>query len=58
MLNEIATTGVSEEQQEFRQNKFRNNAIFILCQIADEAIEFNKAAFIYFINLMEAFDRL
>lgn len=52
----MASTGISEEQQEFRQNRSTTDAIFILRQITKKAIEFNKAAFMCFIDLMKAFD--
>lgn len=44
LAKEIAQTGINEEQQGFRQNRSTVDAIFILRQISEKAIEFDKTA--------------
>ena len=46
------------EQQGFRYNRSTIDAIFILREIAEKAIEFNKAAFMCFIYLTQAFNKV
>lgn len=58
LAEEVATTGIREEQQGFRPNRSAVDAIFILRQLAEKAIEFNKPAFMYFVDLTQAFDRV
>lgn len=58
LAKEIAQTGISEEQQDFKQNRSTVDAIFILRQISEKAIEFNKTAFMCFVDLKQAFDRV
>lgn len=58
LADEILQTGISEEQQGFRQNRSTIDAIFILRQITEKAIEHNKTAFMCFIDLTRAFDRV
>ena len=55
---EIADTGLCEEQQGFRKNRSAIDAIFTIRQITEKAIEFNKPAFMYFVDLTQAFDRV
>ena len=55
---EIANTGICEEQQGFRKNRSAINAIFTTRQITEKAIEFNKPAFMCFVDLTQAFDRV
>ncbi|XP_015189765.1 PREDICTED: uncharacterized protein LOC107073587 [Polistes dominula] len=55
---EIEQTGLSEEEQSFQQNKFTVDAIFILRQIAEKAIEISKPIFICFVDLQQAFDKV
>ncbi|KAI4474607.1 hypothetical protein M0802_015536 [Mischocyttarus mexicanus] len=52
----VAQTGISEEKQGFQKNRSTTDAIFILRQIAEKAIEFNKIAFVCFVDLEKAFD--
>ena len=55
---EIADTGLCEEQQGFRKNRSAIDAIFTIRQITEKAIEFNKPAFMCFVDLTQAFDRV
>lgn len=55
-LNEIIP--MNEEQQGFRKNRSTTDAIFIIRQIAEKAIEYNKTAYICFVDLTKAFDRI
>lgn len=48
----------SEEQQGFRNNRSTIDATFILRQIIEKAIEFNKPAYLCFVDLIQAFDRI
>lgn len=52
------TIPLSEEQQGFRKNRSTVDAIFIFRQIAEKAIEYNKPAFVCFVDLTKAFDRI
>ena len=54
----IADTGIEEEQQGFRRNRSTIDAIFIVRQIVEKAIEFNKPAFLCFVDLTKAFDQV
>ena len=54
----ISHTGIVEEQQDFRRNRSTIDAVFILRQIIEKAIEFNKPAFLCFVDLTKAFDRV
>jgi hypothetical protein len=47
-----------EEQQGFRKNRSTTDAIFIVRQIAEKSIEFNHTAYMYFIDLTKAFDKV
>lgn len=47
-----------EEQQGFRKNRSTTDAIFIVRQIVEKAIEFNKPAYLCFVDLTKAFDRV
>ena len=53
-----STVSINEEQQGFRQNRSTIDAIFILRQIIEKSIEFNKPAFLCFVDLTQAFDRV
>ena len=55
---EIADTGLCKEQQGFRKNRSAIDAIFTIRQITERAIEFNKPAFMCFVDLTQAFDRV
>ena len=53
------TVSINEEQQGFRQNRSTiHSTIFILRQIIEKSIEFNKLAFLCFVHLTQAFDRV
>lgn len=54
----IGEIELSEEQQDFRKNRSTIDAIFIVRQITEKALEFNKPAYLCFIDLTKAFDRL
>lgn len=58
LAEEVMSTGICEEQQGFRNNRSAVDAIFIIRQITEKAIEFNKTAFMCFIDLTQAFDRV
>jgi len=47
-----------EEQKGFRKNRSTTDAIFIVRQIAEKAIEFNHTAYLCFVDLTKAFDRV
>jgi len=47
-----------EEQQGFRQNRSTTDAIFIIKQLKEKSIEFNTPAYVCFIDLTKAFDRV
>lgn len=49
---------ISEEQQGFRINRSTTDATFIIRQIVEKAIEFNRPAFLCFVDLKKAFDRV
>lgn len=49
---------INEEQQGFRRNRSTVDAIFILRQIIEKSIEYNKPAFLCFVDLTQAFDRV
>ena len=55
---EFADTGICEEQQGFRKNRPAIDAIFIIRQITEKAIEFNTPVFMCFVDLTQAFDRI
>lgn len=49
---------IAEEQQGFRNNRGTTDAIFMIRQIREKAIEYCRPAFICFIDLTKAFDRI
>lgn len=49
---------LSGEQQVFRSERFCTDPIFIVRQIMEKSIEFNITAFMCFIDLQKAFDRI
>ena len=55
---EIADTGLCEKQQGFRKNRSAIDVIFTIRQKTEKAIEFNKQAFMCFVDLTQAFDRV
>ena len=54
----ILQTGINEKQQGFWENRSTTDAILIFRQIAETSIEYNKPAFVCFIDLTKAFDRV
>lgn len=51
-------TQISEEQQGFRNGRSCNDAVFVIRQITEKSIEYNRPAFLCFIDLEKAFDRV
>ncbi|GJQ76783.1 hypothetical protein Trydic_g8603 [Trypoxylus dichotomus] len=49
---------IRDEQQVFRRNRSIAHATFIIQQVKEKAIEFDKAAYTYFIDMTKAFDRV
>lgn len=49
---------LSEEQQGFRKNHSTIDAIFIVRQIAEKALEYNKPSYLCFVDLTKAFDKV
>ena len=47
---------LEDEQQGFRSGRSCVDAVFIMRQITEKAIEYNKPVFICFIDLEKAFD--
>jgi len=47
-----------DEQQGFRKNRSTTDAIFIVRKIAEKSIEFNHTAYMCFVDLTKAFDRV
>ena len=47
-----------EEQQGFRKNRSKTDALFIVKKIVEKAIKYNKTAFFCFVDLTKAFDRV
>ena len=52
------TIKTSEEQQGFRRNRSTVDAIFVLRQLVEKAIEFDRPLFLCFVDLKQAFDRV
>ena len=55
---EIVYTWICEEQQWFRKNRSAIVTIFTIKQITEKFIEFDKPAFMCFVDLTQAFDRV
>lgn len=55
-INNLTT--LSDEQQIFRSGRSYVDAIFVLRQITEKAIECNKPAYLCFIFLTKVFDRI
>lgn len=51
-------TQISEEQQGFRSGRSCNDAVFVIRQIIEKSIEYNRPAFLCFVDLEKAFDRV
>lgn len=49
---------MSEKQQGFRKNRSTIDAIFILRQVVEKAIELDKPAYLCCIDLTQTFDRV
>lgn len=49
---------ISDEQQDFRKNRSTIDTIFTIRQEVEKSIEFDKPAFMCFINLTKAFDQI
>ena len=49
---------LQDEQQGFRSGRSCTDAVFALRQITEKSIEYNKPAYICFIDLIKAFDRV
>lgn len=47
-----------EEQQGFREKRSTRDATFIIRQIVEKSIEYNKLAYICFVNQRNSFDRV
>ena len=58
LSDEIHARGMCEEQQGFRKNRSTIDAIFTIRQIAEKSIEYNKIAYMCFVDLTKAFDRV
>lgn len=51
-------TNTSEEQQGFRKNRSTLDAIYIIRQLIEKSIEYDKPVYMCFIDLTKAFDRV
>jgi len=49
---------IMEEQQGFRKNRSTTGAIFIIQQIVEKSLEYEKPAYMCFIDLSKVFDRV
>jgi hypothetical protein len=49
---------LTEEQQGFRKNRSTTDAIFILRQLIEKALEFNTPLYVCFMDMTQAFDRV
>ena len=61
LLTKIITNkinGLQDKQQDFRSGRSCTDAVFVLRQITIKSIEYNKPAYICFIDLVKAFDRV
>lgn len=54
----ISRIDITEEQHGFRRNRSTIDAIFIVRQMIEKSIEYNKPIFMCFIDLTQAFDRV
>jgi hypothetical protein len=48
----------NDEQQGFRRNRSTTDAVFVLTQIKEKSLEYNEPAFMCFVDLTKAFDRV
>ena len=51
-------TSLADEQQGFRSERSCTYAVFVIRQIKEKSIEYNRPAFMCFIDLEKAFDRI
>ena len=51
-------TSLADEQQGFRSGRSCTDAVFVIRQITEKSIEYNRPAFMCFIDLEKAFDRI
>lgn len=51
-------TSLADEQQGFRSGRSCTDAVFIIRQITEKSIEYNRPAYMCFIDLEKAFDRV
>jgi hypothetical protein len=63
LLTKTLTINVNEhtelaDEQGFRSGRSSIDAIFILWQIIEKSLEFNKLAFLCFVDLQKAFDTI
>lgn len=49
---------IREEQQGFRRNRSTTDALFILRQLVEKSLEYNTPAYLCFIDLTKAFDKV
>lgn len=49
---------LSDEQQGFRSGRSCTDAVFVIRQIVEKSIEYNRPAYMCFIDLQKAFDRV
>ncbi|KAK9881036.1 hypothetical protein WA026_014379 [Henosepilachna vigintioctopunctata] len=55
-INSITT--LADQQQGFRTGRSCTDAIFVMRQVLEKSIEFNKPAFLCFIDLQNAFEKI
>ncbi|TGZ53411.1 hypothetical protein DBV15_01470 [Temnothorax longispinosus] len=48
----------NEEQMEYQRNRSTTDAIYVIRQIVEKAIKYNSPAFMCFVDLSKAFDRV
>lgn len=53
-----STTTLAEEQQGFRTGRSCTDAVFVMRQVVEKSIEYNRPAFLCFVDLHKAFDRV
>ena len=58
ITNKDGLLSLQNEQQGFRSGRSCKDAVFVLRQITEKSIEYNKLAYICFIDLVKAFDRV
>lgn len=49
---------INEQQQGFRKKRSTTDAIYVIRQIIEKAIEFNNPVFMCFVDLIKAFDKI